>query len=73
MKMRSLLSVIVLAFVSTAVNAADPVDLRGKKGVVDPNDLKNPKPASSPKVDPKDLKKHDPKPPSAKPSSVPKP
>jgi hypothetical protein len=73
MKIRLLISVVALAFAATAVNAADPVDLRGKKGVVDPNDLKNPKPASSPKVDPKDLKKHDPKPPSAKPSPVPKP
>ena len=37
MKIRLLISVVALAFAATAVNAADPVDLRGKKGVVDPN------------------------------------
>ena len=72
MKIRSLLCMIGLVFAVGVVNAADPVDLRGKKGVVDPNDLKNPKPASGPKVDPKDLKKNDPKPPSMKTTPPPK-
>jgi hypothetical protein len=45
------LSLFVLAMAVPAL-AADPVDLSGKKGVVDPNDLKKydpkPKPAPAP-------------------------
>lgn len=72
MKIRSLFFVVTLAFAATTAMAADPVDLRGKKGVVDPNDLKNPKPSNEKKVDPRDLKKDDPKPPSLKINHPPK-
>lgn len=73
MKIRSLFCIVSLVFAAAAANAADPVDLRGKKGVVDPNDLKNPKPATGKVVDPKDLKKDDPKPSSLKTNPPPKP
>lgn len=53
--MKVLLAMIVAVSIgglSVVVNAADPVDLRGKKGIVDPKDLKkdDPKP---PKVEKK--------------------
>ena len=50
MKISSFLLVLGVACVSITTFAADPVDLSGKKGVVDPKDLKkdDPKP---PKVE----------------------
>ena len=50
MKILSLMLALGIACVSTGTVAADPVDLSGKQGVVDPKDLKkdDPKP---PKVE----------------------
>lgn len=48
-----LLAAVFLLGFSASAFAAEPVDLTGKKGVVDPNDLKkyDPKPAEKPKSD----------------------